>query len=602
MNDTHFIRNFSIIAHIDHGKSTLADRMLECTDTIEIRKMRTQVLDRMDLERERGITIKMQPVRMHYKCTHEPMSGEYILNLIDTPGHIDFAYEVSRALKAVEGVVLLVDSTQGIQAQTLTTLSMARDAGCVIIPVISKIDSPAARCEEVKTELAKLLSVSSDTVCAVSGKTGEGVSELLAEIVKRVPSPRASTSTEARSLVFDFSYSTHRGITVYTRVFDGAIKKGDTLYFSAAAKQFTALDVGIFVPDETPTESISAGEIGYIVTGIKEPGIISVGDTVSTPRGTLKPLDGFTNPRPVVWASIYPESQDDLPELRQALSRLRLSDSALSFEEESSGILGRGFRCGFLGMLHLEIITERLRREFSLRLIVTMPTIAYTITTKQGKRETVYTPSHFPPFGDIVHIEESWVRAIVITPPDSVSALMQLFYDHEATVTNTETYIDGRVALSVEMPLRELMRSFFDRVKNVSSGYASLSYELLDMRQADVVKLDVLVAGEPVPAFARIVARRRVQTDGEHVVERLHSALPRQLFVTKIQAEALGRVIASRTLSAMRKDVTGYLYGGDITRKKKLLEKQKRGKKRMKARGKVEIPEEVFIKMMHEDD
>jgi GTP-binding protein LepA len=593
------IRNFSIIAHIDHGKSTLADRLLERTGTIEARKMRSQVLDSMDLERERGITIKMQPVRMQYKAED---GKEYIFNLIDTPGHIDFAYEVSRALRAVEGVLLLVDSTQGVQAQTLTTLSMAKEAGCVIVPVISKIDSPYARPDEVRDSLAKLLNVSPDTVLAVSGRTGEGVPELLAEIVRRVPAPRASEADEPRALVFDFSYSTHRGIAVYARVFDGAFKKAQPLAFKEADRAFTSLDVGIFAPEETPAASLSAGEIGYIVTGIKEPGVVAVGDTIGAQKGALPALSGYARPAPVVWASIYPESQDDLPLLRQSLGRLQLSDSSLSFEEESSGVLGRGFRCGFLGMLHLEIITERLRREFSLALIVTIPTIAYAVTDKQGKRELYYTPSRFPAYGDIALIEEPWVKVVLITPPESLSPLIQLFHDHEASVTGTESYADGRIELSAEMPLRELMRGFFDRVKNVSSGYASLSYTFLDERPADVVRLDILVADEPVPAFARVVSRRRVQEEAEKMVEKLHSVLPQQQFVTKIQGESLGRIVASRTLSAMRKDVTAGLYGGDVSRKNKLLQKQKKGKKKLKAHGKVDIPEEVFMKMVQESE
>jgi GTP-binding protein LepA len=593
------IRNFSIIAHIDHGKSTLADRLLERTGTIEARKMRDQVLDRMDLERERGITIKMQPVRMKYRAQD---GAEYVMNLIDTPGHIDFAYEVSRALSAVEGVVLLVDSTQGIQAQTLTTLSMAQAAGCVIVPVVSKIDSPYARVAETKEALAKLLSASPDEVLAVSGRTGDGVMELLEAIIARVPAPRESEKDEARGVIFDFSYSAHRGIAVYLRVFDGAFKKGQALTFRAADRTFTALECGIFRPDETPADSLSAGEIGYIVTGIKEPGVVAVGDTVADAKGSLPALGGFERPRAVVWASVYPESQDDLTQLRQSLERLRLSDSSLSFEEESSGVLGRGFRCGFLGMLHLEIVTERLRREFSLSLIVTIPTIAYNITLKSGKRETIYTPSKFPEFGDVERIDEPWVKVTLIAPPDSLSGLIQLLNDHEAEVGATDAYADGRIELAAEMPLRELMRGFFDRVKNVSSGYASLSYEFLDERPADVVRIDILVADEPVPAFARIVSRRRVQEEAEKMVEKLHTVLPKQLFVTKIQGRALGRIIASRTLSAMRKDVTGYLYGGDVSRKKKLLEKQKKGKKKLAAHGKVEIPEDVFMKMVQESE
>mgnify|MGYP001609607118 FL=1 len=593
------IRNFSIIAHIDHGKSTLADRLLERTGTIEARKMRDQVLDKMDLERERGITIKMQPARMKYKAND---GVEYILNLIDTPGHIDFAYEVSRALSAVEGVILLVDSTQGIQAQTLTTLGMAKKAGCVIIPVLSKIDSPASRVDEVALELAELLSIEPESILAVSGRTGEGVEALLESIVERVPSPRPSEGNDARALIFDFSFSTHRGITVFARIFDGSFKKGDVLRFAAAGQRFTVLETGVFMPDELQTESLGAGEIGYIVTGVKEAGVVAVGDTVLTDRKGAEPLSGFELPRPVVWASIYPESQDDLTGLRQALERLRLSDSSLSFEEESSGVLGRGFRCGFLGMLHLEIVSERLKREFDLELIVTIPTIAYAVTDKKGQKDTIYTASKFPPFGDIMAIEEPWVRVILITPNEALSGMIQLFQDHEGAIMNTETHLDGRIELAAEMPLRELMRGFFDRVKNVSSGYASLSYEFLDERPADVVKLEIYVADEPVPAFARVVARRRVEEEGERMVEKLHGILPRQMFVLKIQAHALGRILASRSISALRKDVTGYLYGGDITRKMKLLEKQKKGKRRRGEHAKMEIPQEVFMKMVQDSE
>ena len=605
-----YIRNFSIIAHIDHGKSTLADRLLERTGTIPARLMRDQVLDRMDLERERGITIKMQPVRMKYRAKSTVSGGEqdYILNLIDTPGHIDFSYEVSRALKAVEGVLLLVDSTQGIQAQTLTTLAAAETQKCVIIPVISKIDSPIARVNEVKAEIAQRLQVSEGAVFAVSGKTGEGVDELLRAIVERIPAPSpASTENreginadDPRGLIFDFSYSTHRGVSVYLRVFDGAFKKGEPLTFSVAGKDFTALEVGTFSPEETPADVLSAGEIGYIVTGIKEPGIVAVGDTILAAKGTLPALPGYEKPRPVVWASVYPESQDDLPLLRQSLERLRLSDSSLSFEEESSGVLGRGFRCGFLGLLHLEIITERLRREFGLALVVTIPTISYIVTTTSGKREVIYTPSKFPPHGDIAQIEEPWAKVIIITPADSLSSLVQLLYEHEAQTLGTETYQDGHVEMTVEMPLRELMRGFFDKLKNISSGYASLSYEIMGERLADVVRLDVLVAEEPVPAFARVIARRRVQEEAEKMVEKLASIMPRQLSVTKIQALSQGRIISSKTLSAMRKDVTGYLYGGDVSRKNKLLQKQKKGKKHRAQfdKNRVQIPEDVFMKMV----
>jgi GTP-binding protein LepA len=593
------IRNFSIIAHIDHGKSTLADRLLELTGTIEKRKMRDQVLDSMELERERGITIKMQPARMHYKSG----GSEYILNLIDTPGHIDFSYEVSRALTAVEGVILLVDATQGIQAQTLTTLGMAKSLGKTILPVLSKIDSPLARVSEIKEEMVSVLACNPDDILACSGKTGEGVAELLEAIVKRVPAPVSSIdqTKSFRGLVFDFQYSNHRGVIVYTRIMDGEVKKGDQVKFSEANESFYVLETGIFSPQEVPTEGLRSGEIGYVVTGIKKPGIASVGDTITLHKDPLPAFPGYMSPRPVVWASVYPESQDDLRELRVALDKLRLSDSSFSFEEESSGTLGRGFRCGFLGMLHLEIITERLRREFSLELIVTSPSITYEITRMDGTVEMVYTPSKFPDWSEhnaVKGIREPWVAVEVILPPQYVSPMLSMLHEHEAVVGDTSTFGDGRMKIALEMPLRELMRNFFDRMKSISSGFASLSYELMPLRDADVVRLDILVADEPVPAFARVVSKARVQEEAERAVHKLHGILPKQLFTTKIQGQALGRILASETLSALRKDVTGYLYGGDITRKKKLWEKQKEGKKRLKERGVVQIPHDVFLKMV----
>jgi GTP-binding protein LepA len=591
------IRNFSIIAHIDHGKSTLADRMLEITHTVEARKMKEQVLDSMDLERERGITIKMQPVRM----AHTYNGKEYEINLIDTPGHIDFSYEVSRALKAVEGVLLLVDSTQGVQAQTLSVLGMAREQGLAIIPVLTKIDAPHARVGEVHDEVAALLKCRREEVQYVSGKTGQGVKELLDLICERVPAPKVSTQDSFRGLVFDFHYSNHRGIIVYFRVFDGKVKKGEALRFLAAERNFVALEVGIQCPEERPVDELCAGEIGYIVTGIKEPGIASVGDTLASEKGSRKPLVGYRSVPPVVWASVFPESQDNFTILKQALDRLKMSDSSLSYEEESSGVLGRGFRCGFLGMLHLEIVTERLRREFDIEIIITTPSIVYEIIHPNGKKEDIYAASRFPDFGAKVEISEPWVRAQVILPPEYLGPVMKLLYDHEASVLETEVFGDGRNLLTIEMPLRELMRNFFDKLKNTSSGYASLSYEITEMRHADVTRLDVLVAEELVPAFSRVVGIRRAEIEAKAVVEKLYNTLPRQLFVTKIQGKALGRIISSRTLSALKKDVTGYLYGGDITRKMKLREKQKKGKKRMLERGKVNIPQDVFMKMVKSD-
>lgn len=589
------IRNFSIIAHIDHGKSTLADRMLEITHTVEARKMKEQVLDSMDLERERGITIKMQPVRM----AHTYRGETYEINLIDTPGHIDFSYEVSRALKAVEGVLLLVDSTQGIQAQTLTTLQMAREQGLTIIPVLTKIDVPHARKEEVADEVLTLLNCTKDDIQYVSGRTGEGVKDLLDLICDRIPSPRETTSESFRGLVFDFHYSNHRGIIVYFRVFDGSVKKGDQLRFLGAERSFTALEVGIQSPESKPVPELNAGEIGYIVTGIKEPGIASVGDTLVLEKGSREPLVGYRMVPPVVWASVFPESQDDFTMLKQALDRLKMSDSSLTYEEESSGLLGRGFRCGFLGMLHVEIVTERLRREFNIEITITSPSIVYEITYEHSEMiEEVYAASRFPEYGAKVRVREPWILAQVILPPDFLGAVMTLLYEHEATVLETEVFKDGRNLITVEMPLRELMRNFFDKLKNASSGYASLSYEIAEMRPADVCRLDVLIAEELVPAFSRVVGIRRAEVDAKAIVEKLYNTLPRQMFVTKIQAKALGRIISSRTLSAMKKDVTAHLYGGDITRKMKLREKQKRGKKRMLEHGRVNIPPDVFMKII----
>lgn len=593
------IRNFSIIAHIDHGKSTLADRMLEITNTIEKRKMQEQVLDSMELEREKGITIKMQPVRMEYTSG----GTQYVLNLIDTPGHIDFSYEVSRAMKAVEGCLLLVDATQGVQAQTLTTLGMARDAGLTIIPVVSKIDSPLARIDEVKLEIATLLNVDPDTVLGVSGKTGDGVAHLLDEIIKQIPPPTDDNvgKKDFRSLVFDFQYSNHKGVIVYVRAMNGEVRRHEKLEFKISGKTFLALEVGVFKPDDVPVDVIGPGEIGYIVTGIKEPGVASVGDTVGHERSALDPLPGYMKPIPMVWASIYPESQDDLNLLKQALGRLSLSDSSYTYEEESSGTLGRGYRCGFLGMLHLEIITERLRREFHLNLVVTIPSITYYIKYKNGKEETIYSPSLFPEDHNIAEVQEPWIRIKIITPHEYVGKINTLLYEHEAIIGDSDLFGETRASISADMPLRELMRGFFDTLKSCTSGYASISYEMLPNRLADVIRLDLLVADEPVIPFTRVVSRRRVEEEAKFSVERLAKVLPKQMFTLKIQGKAMGRIIASETLSGMRKNVTQHMYGGDITRKMKLREKQKEGKKKMAELGKVNIPQDVFIKMMKAD-
>ncbi|MCI0680216.1 translation elongation factor 4 [bacterium] len=596
--DTKHIRNFSIIAHIDHGKSTLADRMLEMTGTVPKRQMREQVLDTMDLERERGITIKMQPVRMRYT---RPGGEIYVLNLIDTPGHIDFSYEVSRALKAVEGAILLVDATQGVQAQTLSVLSMAQDLGLVIIPAISKIDSPLARPDEVGEEIINVMGCAPEDIVRVSGKTGEGVEALLCEIIERVPPPETPPKNERcplKALVFDYEYSSHTGVIVYARIFDGVVKKGDELRFVAAGRKSGVLEVGTFMLGRKPAPEIGAGEIGYIITGIKEPGIASVGETITHAAHPANALPGYEHPKPVVWASVYPESQDDYPALKDALQKLSLSDSSFSFEEEASGTLGRGFRVGFLGMLHLEIVVERLKREFSLSLVVATPTILYEVEYKNGKKETIYSPALFPEHGEAARIREPWVSATIISPPEYVGGVMQILFEHGAETKETALFGDARMKIIAEMPLRELMRNFFDELKSATSGYGSLSYEQTGTRDADVVRLDILVAGDPVPAFARVVAEHQVYEEGKKAVKKLGDAMPRQMFAIKLQARALGRIIASEELSAFRKDVTAKLYGGDITRKMKLREKQKKGKKKMRERGKVNIPEDVFLKMV----
>ncbi|OGI70995.1 elongation factor 4 [Candidatus Nomurabacteria bacterium RIFCSPHIGHO2_02_FULL_35_13] len=551
----------------------------------------------MDLERERGITIKMQPVRMEYASE----GGKYVLNLIDTPGHIDFSYEVSRALKAVEGSILLVDATQGVQAQTLTTLNMAREGGLKIIPVLSKIDSPLARIEEVKKEVIDLLNCDSNEILLVSGRTGEGVKNLLNEIIKRIPPPKENYLQDdniLRALVFDFKYSNHKGVIVFIRLLDGKVKKGENLIFSISGEKFISLEVGTFSPEETPRDFLSAGDTGYIVTGIKRPGIASVGDTITKEKNPLPALSGYMQPMPVVWASVFPEDADDFLELKLALGKLKLSDSSFSYEEESSGSLGRGFRCGFLGMLHLEIITERLRREFNLKLVITTPSITYEVLTKNGKKEKIYSPYFFPDDGNIQTVLEPWVKLKIITPIKYLGNILQLLFDHEAEIGETDNFGNNRSSISVKMPLRELMRNFFDELKSVSSGYGSISYEIDDMREANVTRLDIVVADEVIPAFSRVIAKKRAEEEAEKAVLKLEDILPRQMFTLKIQGKALGRIISSRTLSGMKKDVTQHMYGGDITRKMKLREKQKKGKKKMKERGRVNIPQDVFLKMM----
>ena len=583
------IRNFSIIAHIDHGKSTLADRMLELTGTVEKRKMKEQYLDRMPLERERGITIKMQPVRMEWQG--------YVLNLIDTPGHIDFSYEVSRALAAVEGAVLLVDATQGVQAQTLSVVELARSLHLAIIPVINKIDLAQARIFQTAAELKNLLGCQDGEILQVSARTGEGVEKLLEEIIRKIPAPPEG-ALEPRALIFDFEYSTHRGVIAHARVFDGEIKKGDRLKFSAAGGNFIVGEVGFFKPEFSPAASLKAGEIGYVVTGIKEAKVVRVGDTIFKEGSRLAPFSGYLEPKPVAFSSLYPESEDQFDDLRRALERLKLADSSLFFEEESSGVLGRGFRCGFLGMLHLEIVAQRLAQDFGVKTIVATPSVKYRVKTRRGGESDIYSPHKFPDESEVSEVLEPWLALEILMPPETMGQVLKLLKEHEAVIGETRKFSDSRFELRAEMPLGELMRDFFDELKSVSSGYASLNYEFLEMRPGDLVRLDILVAGEVQPAFSKIVPRRQAQAEALRAVEKLHKILPPALFALKIQAKALGRILASRTLKALKKDVTGYLYGGDRTRKMKLWKKQKEGKKRLQSEARFSIPAEVFVQMI----
>ncbi len=591
------IRNFSIIAHIDHGKSTLADRMLEMTQTVDKRHMKEQVLDSMELERERGITIKMTPVRMNFTSKN---GEDYILNLIDTPGHIDFSYEVSRSLRAVEGAILLVDATQGVQAQTMTVLEMAIAANLTIIPVMNKIDSPLARPDEVREEIIKLLGCAPEAVQAVSGKTGEGVMDLFETIINQVPPPvpKIVAQKSARALIFDFEYSNHQGVILYVRILDGSIKRDDELVFIQSKHRFIVREVGTFAPEKKEAKEIVGGTIGYIVTGIKEPGIARVGDTVTTFAHQLEAFPGYAEPVPLVFASIYPETQDEFDDLRSSLSKLKLSDSSLTFDEESSGALGRGFRCGFLGMLHLEIVTERLRREFDQELVITTPSITYEVTMKNGEVEMIYSPIYFPDHGQYASVREPWIIMTIITPHAYVSPLMQILQKHEGVVMDMQDWGNERVEMVVDMPLRELMRNFFDEVKSGTSGYASIAYKPGELKPAEVTRMDIYVAEERIAAFSRVVPEYRAQEEGEEAVVKLEKILPAELFRVKIQSYVKGRIVASRSIAAMKKDVTGYLYGGDITRKMKLREKQKRGKDRMQREGKVNISHDTFLNMI----
>ncbi|PIU24237.1 elongation factor 4, partial [Candidatus Berkelbacteria bacterium CG08_land_8_20_14_0_20_39_8] len=592
------IRNFCIIAHIDHGKSTLADRMLEITHTVEMRNMQNQILDQMDLERERGITIKLAPVRMEY--------AGHVLNLIDTPGHVDFSYEVSRSLAAVEGAILLVDAAQGIEAQTLSTLYAALEHDLEIIPVLNKIDLPAARPEEVKHEIIKLLGCDESEIILASGKTGEGVEEILKAVIEHIPAPKGlpagrqgEVSGKTKALIFDSNYDPYRGVVAYLRVVDGEIKNNDEFILMQTGSQGRAEDVGIFSPKLKSCSPLSAGEIGYVVTGFKEVSQAAVGDTITLKKeNAVSPLSGYKKVKPYVFASIYASEGDKYPELKDATEKLKLNDSSLSYEPERSEVLGFGFRCGFLGLLHMDIVRERLEREFNLDIVITSPTVEYRITKINGDKAIVLRASDMPEENMYREIFEPWALLEIITPKDYIGNIMDIAQKKRAVYKNTEYFDDGRALLKYEIPLAELIVDFYDQLKTVSSGYASMNYEILDWREAKLSKIDILIAEEKVDALSFISFTSKAQTEARRIVERLKELIPRQNFEVKIQAAIGGSIIASERISPLRKDVIAKLYGGDVTRKNKLLDKQKKGKKKMKQLGRVNVPSDIFIKVL----
>ncbi|MBI3671744.1 elongation factor 4 [Candidatus Azambacteria bacterium] len=590
------IRNFCIIAHIDHGKSTLSDRFLEITKTVEKRKMQEQLLDTMSLERERGITIKMQPVRMDYKHTD---GKDYILNLIDTPGHVDFSYEVSRSIAAVEGAVLLIDATKGMQAQTLAVLEQAQKQNLVIIPAVNKIDLPNAMPKEVKAEISNFLMIEESEILEISGKTGAGVPELLCEIIKKIPAPKGREDAPLKALVFDSVFDAFKGVIANVRIVDGSVKRHEKIRFMVQKTQSDVLECGAFKPSLVERPELLTGEIGYIATGLKEIGNVRVGDTITLQNNPASEnLPGYKEVQPVVFASLFPQDADDYDFLRDGLLKLRLNDSSLSFEPEQSEAFGRGFRCGFLGMLHMDIVKERLKREFNIDPLVTIPSVSYNVKLNNGTEKLIYSPAQMPDPTHIKETEEPYVRMEIITRSEYVGGIMGLLDRARGIYKETQYLTQEKILLLYEAPLSEIIVDFFDDLKSVTSGYASLNYELIGFKKAELVKLDMLVAGEPVEALSRVVVKIRAQEIGKTMVAKLKDIIPRQLFAVSLQAAVGGKILAREDLSAMRKDVTGYLYGGDVTRKKKLLEKQKKGKKKMKAMGKVNIPPEVYFKVL----
>ena len=586
------IRNFSIVAHIDHGKSTLADRVLELTETVSGRQMRDQLLDSMDLERERGITIKAQAVRVAWKG-HQ-------LNLIDTPGHVDFTYEVSRALQACEGALLLVDAAQGLEAQTLANAYLAIENDLEIVPVVNKIDLPQASPDEAAGDLSELIGGSPEDVLRISAKTGDGVDAVLDAIVERIPPPAGVPNAPPRALIFDSSYDQYRGVVAFVRVVDGSFSTREPLRTMALDTRFEAEELGFFSPTMSPTPTLQAGEVGYVITGLKDVSKLRVGDTLtSESRSASEPLPGYKDVKPMVFAGLFPTDSDDYPELRDALEKLKLNDASLVYEPETSQALGFGFRCGFLGLLHMEIVRERLEREFDLDLLVTAPTVAYRVLTKDGAEVEVHNPAEMP--SEIERIEEPYIKASVIVPREYVGAVMELCNDRRGAFDHMEYLSEQRVLLLYELPLAEVVIDFYDQLKSRTRGYASFDYDLAGFREGELVRVDVLIAGETVDALSLIAHRASAYPRGKQLVERLREEIPRQMFDVAVQAAIGSRVIARETIKAKRKDVLAKCYGGDITRKRKLLERQKAGKKRMKQVGAVEVPQEAFLAVLNLD-
>jgi len=595
------IRNFSIVAHIDHGKSTLADRFLEVAGLLNPRNENVeQVLDSMDIERERGITIKSHPVTLYYK--HKD-GKKYTLNLIDTPGHVDFTYEVSRALAACEGVILLIDATQGIEAQTLSNFYMALEHDLTIIPVINKIDLPAADIDNTKNQIVKELGFEREEIISISAKEGIGTEYVLSAIIERIPPPAGRVNAPLKALIFDSHFDSYRGVVVNVRLFDGKVTKGQRIKLMAANKEYNVEEVGVFTPDMKPIEKLSAGEVGYIIAGIKDISTTRVGDTVTDAiNGVDKPLPGYREVKPMVFSSIYPVASDDYENLAVALEKLKLNDASLLFEKESSAALGFGFRCGFLGLLHLEVVQERLEREFGLSLVVTAPSVEYRVYYKDGTMKVVDNPVNFPDIGKYEYAEEPYVKASIITPEEYVGNIIKIAQQRNG-IQKSMTYItEKRVELIYEMPLSEIIYDFHDKLKSVTRGYASLDYEFLDYRRSELVRLDILISGKPVDALSQIVRKDKSYQRGREIVKALKEEIPKHLFKIAIQAAIGSKIIARETIGAISKNVLAKCYGGDVTRKRKLLEKQKEGKKRMKKIGNVEIPQRAFVSVLKTRD